>query len=100
MQRDGSSANPPPEDPRDSVVEHTGTGASGPGEAAYDEESQTGDIGGEAAIDLEDKARRMAEGDASADPAVAADPSLAGPESSPQPDPDAVTGTPEVQSGG
>lgn len=100
MQRDESSANPPPEDPRDSVVEHTGTGASGPGEAAYDEESQTGDIGGEAEIDLEEKARRMAEGDPNADPAVAADPSLAGPEGSPQPNPDAVTGNPEVQSGG
>lgn len=47
----------------------TGTGSSGPGGAAYEEESQTGGFGGEAEIDLEDKARRMAEGDESADPA-------------------------------
>lgn len=99
MQRDESSANPP-QDPRDDVGGNTGTGASGPGDLAYDHESQTGDVGGEAEIDLQEKAKRMAEGDPDADPAVAADPDLSGPAGSPQPNPDAVTGNPEVQSGG
>ena len=94
MERHESAANPANLDRGDSVNPNPGDGASGPGEFAYEEDTQVGDVGGEAAIDLEDKARRMAEGDTSADPAAAAtDASLA-------PNDDEVTGNPEVQSGG
>ncbi len=96
MQRDESAANPPSADRGDSVNPSTGTGTSGPGYAAYEDESQTGDVGGEAEIDLEDKARRMAAGDAGADPGAAA-PSHAEP---PEPNPDEVSENPEVQTGG
>lgn len=52
---------------------NTGTGTSGPGDPAYDGETQTGALGGEGEIDLEDKARRMAAGEPGADPASGAD---------------------------
>ena len=88
-ERHESAANPANADRGDSVNPNPGDGASGPGEFAYEEDSQVGDIGGEAAIDMEEKARRMAAGDASADPATAASPNQ-----------DEVSPNPEVQSGG
>lgn len=88
-ERDASAANP---QRGDDVNPNPGDGASGPGEAAYDGATQVGDVGGEASIDLEEKARRMAEGDPSADPALGADAT--------SPNPDEVGGSPEVQSGG
>ena len=99
-ERDASAANPPAEDAGDDVNPPTGTGTSGPGGAAYEDESQTGDVGGEAEIDLEDKARRMAGGDPTADPALGADANRTRDEQAPSPNPDEVTENPEVQSGG
>ena len=93
MERDASAANPPSEDRGDDVNPNPGDGASGPGDFSYDQDSQVGDVGGEATIDLEDKARRMAEGDASADPASGADSDSA-------PNDDDVSGNPEIQTGG
>lgn len=95
MQRDESSANPPSEDPREGVGEATGSGTAGPGDLTYERESQTGDVGGEAELDLEDKAQRMAAGDPGSDPAAGA--AADGP---PEPNPDEVSENPEVQSGG
>ena len=90
-EREGSAANPPR---GDNVNPNPGDGASGPGEVGYEGGTQVGDIGGEASIDLEEKARRMAAGDDSSDPAT-------GDDASPlQPNPDEVTPNPEVQSGG
>ena len=90
-ERDASAANP---QRGDNVNPNPGDGASGPGETGYEGGTQVGDVGGEASIDLEEKARRMAAGDESADPALGSD---APPE---QPNPDEVTPNPEVQSGG
>lgn len=90
-EREASAANPPR---GDNVNPNPGNGASGDGEMGYEGGTQVGDVGGEASIDLEEKARRMAEGDASADPAQAGDASPV------QPNPDEVTPSPEVQSGG
>ena len=94
MGRHESAANPSNLDRGDSVNPNPGDGASGPGEFAYEQDTQVGDVGGEAAIDLEEKARRLEQGDASADPALAAA------DSSLTPNPDEVTPSPEVQSGG
>jgi hypothetical protein len=89
MRREESSSNPPDER-GDSVNENPGDGASGPGDFAYDNESQVSVVGGEPEIDLEEKARRMAAGDAGADPAAGA----------PSVNPDLVTDEPERQAGG
>ena len=91
-ERDASAANPP--DRGDNVNPNPGDGASGPGELGYEGGTQVGDVGGEASIDLEEKARRMAAGDDAADPALGGDASPV------QPNPDEVTPSPEVQSGG
>lgn len=93
MRREESPANPPnptSEERGDSVNENPGDGASGPGDFAYDHESQVSVVGGEPEIDLERKAECMAEGDESADPAAGA----------PDVNPDLVTDEPEIQSGG
>ena len=90
-EREASAANPPR---GDNVNPNPGDGASGPGEMGYEGGTQVGDVGGEASIDLEEKARRMAAGDEAADPALAGDASPI------QPNPDEVTPNPEVQSGG
>ncbi|MEX2658242.1 MAG: hypothetical protein WD232_00995 [Acidimicrobiales bacterium] len=98
MESHESSAKATSPDRGDSVNDNTGTGASGPGDPAYDDDSQTGDVGGEAQIDLEDKARRMAQGEPSADPALVA--GAEGADQPPEPNPDVVSENPEVQSGG
>lgn len=90
-ERDASAANPTP---GDDVNPDPGNGASGPGSAGYDGGTQVGDVGGEASIDLEEKASRMAAGEPGADPARGAE------GTPPQSHPDEVTESPEVQSGG
>ena len=90
-ERDASAANPPR---GDNVNPNPGDGASGPGEVGYEGGTQVGDVGGEASIDLEEKARRM-EQDPSADPATAGSTDTLS-----SPNPDEVTPNPEVQSGG
>lgn len=90
MRREESSANPEPEKRGDSVNPNPGDGASGPGELAYDKDSQVSVVGGEAEIEMEEKADRMAAGDESADPAAGA----------PKVNPDLVSDEPEIQSGG
>lgn len=69
MQRDESSANPEKQVGHDDANASPGTGTSGPGDPGYDGQSQVNVVGGEAEIDLEDKARQM-EMDPSADPAM------------------------------
>jgi hypothetical protein len=90
MRREESPANPPSQDRGDSVNDNPGDGASGPGDFAYDRDSQVSVVGGEAEIDLEEKAARMAAGDEQADPAAGA----------PSVNPDLITEEPERQSGG
>lgn len=95
MRREEASSNPNPVNPRsnergDSVNPNAGDGASGPGDFAYDNESQVNVVGGEPEIDLEEKAERMAAGDAAADPAAGA----------PKVNPDLITEEPERQAGG
>ncbi|CAN5550367.1 hypothetical protein BH18ACT1_BH18ACT1_13030 [soil metagenome] len=72
MRREESSANPDKQPGHDDANVNPGSGASGPGEAGYSEESQVSGDGGEAAIDLEEK-RAAVEADPAADPAQQAD---------------------------
>jgi hypothetical protein len=62
MRREESSANPEPD-------ENPGSGASGPGERAYDQESLVSGDDGEAAIDVEEKRSAMEHDPVANDPA-------------------------------
>ncbi len=69
MRRDESSANPEKAPGYDDANANPGSGASGPGERAYDHESQVSGDGGEAAIDVEEKRSAMEHDPVANDPA-------------------------------
>jgi hypothetical protein len=67
--RHESSANPEKEAGHDDANANPGSGASGPGERAYDEESLVSGDDGEAAIDVEEKRSAMEHDPVANDPA-------------------------------
>jgi hypothetical protein len=69
MRREESSASPEKAPGEDDVNANPGTGASGPGERAYDAESQVSGDDGEAAIDVEEKRSAMEHDPVANDPA-------------------------------
>jgi hypothetical protein len=73
MRREESSANPDKEAGHDDANANPGTGASGPGERAYDSESQVSGDDGEAALDVEEKRSAMEHDPVANDPANQAD---------------------------
>ena len=73
MRREESSANPEKEAGHDDANANPGSGASGPGERAYDSESQVSGDDGEAAIDVEEKRSAMEHDPVANDPASQAD---------------------------
>ena len=73
MRREDSSANPDKAPGHDDANANPGTGASGPGERAYDSESQVSGDEGEAAIDVEEKRSAMEHDPVANDPANQAD---------------------------
>jgi hypothetical protein len=73
MRREESSANPDKAAGEDDVNANPGSGASGPGERAYDSESQVSGDDGEAALDVEEKRSAMEHDPVANDPANQAD---------------------------
>ncbi|HZB70721.1 MAG TPA: hypothetical protein VE395_01210 [Acidimicrobiales bacterium] len=81
MRREESSANPETNrgtnpdkaEGHDDANANPGSGASGPGERAYDSESQVSGDEGEAAIDVEEKRSAMEHDPVANDPANQAD---------------------------
>ena len=73
MRREESSANPDKADGHDDANANPGTGASGPGERAYDSESLVSGDDGEAALDVEEKRSAMEHDPVANDPANQAD---------------------------
>ena len=69
MRREESSANPEKEAGHDDANANPGSGASGPGERAYDQESLVSGDDGEAAIDIEEKRNAMEHDPVANDPA-------------------------------
>jgi hypothetical protein len=69
MRREESSANPEREAGHDDANANPGTGASGPGERAYDSESLVSGDDGEAALDVEEKRSAMEHDPVANDPA-------------------------------
>ena len=69
MRREESTANPEKEPGHDDANANPGTGASGPGERAYDSESLGSGDGGEAALDVEEKRSAMEHDPVANDPA-------------------------------
>jgi hypothetical protein len=73
MRREESSANPEREPGHDDANANPGSGASGPGERAYDQESLVSGDEGEAALDVEEKRSAMEHDPVANDPASQAD---------------------------
>jgi hypothetical protein len=73
MRREESSANPEKEAGHDDANANPGSGASGPGERAYDQESLVSGDDGEAALDVEEKRSAMEHDPVANDPASQAD---------------------------
>jgi hypothetical protein len=73
MGRDDSAANPAKREGEDDANANPGTGASGPGERAWSEESQVSGDDGEAAIEADEQRAAMAEDPVEQDPARQAD---------------------------
>ena len=69
MRREESSANADKEPGHDDANANPGSGASGPGERAYDHESLVSGDDGEAALDVEEKRSAMEHDPVANDPA-------------------------------
>jgi hypothetical protein len=73
MRREESTANPEKAPGHDDANANPGTDASGPGERAYEAESQVSGDDGEAALDAEEKRSAMEHDPVADDPASQAD---------------------------